>query len=100
MLKVAVYNQEGKQVKDTELNELVFGIEPNNQAIFDMVLLQRASWRQGTHKVKTVLKSEVEEENHGDKKVQVELDKDLSALHNGEVGELYLVLHQEAIHLS
>ena len=52
MLKVAVYNQEGKQVKDTELNELVFGIEPNNQAIFDMVLLLRASWRQGTHKVK------------------------------------------------
>ena len=52
MLKVAVYNQEGKQVKDTELNELVFGIEPNNQAIFDMILLQRASWRQGTHKVK------------------------------------------------
>lgn len=52
MLKVAVYNQEGKQVKDTELNESVFGIEPNNQAIFDMVLLQRASWRQGTHKVK------------------------------------------------
>lgn len=52
MLKVAVYNQEGKKVKDTELNENVFGIEPNNQAIFDMVLLQRASWRQGTHKVK------------------------------------------------
>ena len=52
MLKVAVYNQEGTKVKDTELNESVFGIEPNNQAIFDMVLLQRASWRQGTHKVK------------------------------------------------
>lgn len=52
MLKIAVLNQEGNQVKETELNELVFGIEPNNQAIFDMVLLQRASWRQGTHKVK------------------------------------------------
>ena len=52
MLKVAVYNQEGTKVKDTELNETIFGIEPNNQAIFDMVLLQRASWRQGTHKVK------------------------------------------------
>ena len=52
MLKVAVYNQEGTKVKDTELNESVFGIEPNNQAIFDKVLLQRASWRQGTHKVK------------------------------------------------
>ena len=52
MLKVAVYNQEGTKVKDTEINESIFGIEPNNQAIFDMVLLQRASWRQGTHKVK------------------------------------------------
>lgn len=52
MLKVAVYNQEGTKVKDTELNESIFGIEPNNQEIFDMVLLQRASWRQGTHKVK------------------------------------------------
>ena len=52
MLKVKVYNQEGAEVKDLELNEAVFGIEPNNQAIFDMVLLQRASIRQGTHKVK------------------------------------------------
>ena len=52
MLNIAVYNQLGEKVKDTELNEKVFGIEPNNQAIFDMVLLQRASWRQGTHKVK------------------------------------------------
>mgnify|MGYP002799131230 FL=1 len=52
MLKVKVYNQEGAEVKDLELNEAVFGIEPNNQAIFDMVLLQRASLRQGTHKVK------------------------------------------------
>ena len=52
MLKVKVYNQEGAEVKDLELNEAVFGVEPNNQAIFDMVLLQRASLRQGTHKVK------------------------------------------------
>ncbi len=51
-MKVAVYNQEGTQLKDTELNDAVFGIEPNNQAIFDMVLLQRASWRKGTHSVK------------------------------------------------
>ena len=88
MLKVAVYNQEGTKVKDTELNESVFGIEPNNQAIFDMVLLQRASWRQGTHKVKN--RTEVK---GGDKKVQVELDKDLSVLLNGEVEELYLDQH-------
>lgn len=52
MPTVKVFNQEGKSVKETELNDAVFGIEPNNQAIFDMVLLQRASLRQGTHKVK------------------------------------------------
>ena len=52
MLKVKVYNQEGAEVKDLELNEAVFGIEPNKQVLFDMVLLQRASLRQGTHKVK------------------------------------------------
>ena len=52
MLKVKVYNQEGAEVKNLELNEAVFGIEPNKQALFDMVLLQRASLRQGTHKVK------------------------------------------------
>ncbi len=52
MLTVKVYNQEGAEVKDLELNEAVFGIEPNKQALFDMVLLQRASLRQGTHKVK------------------------------------------------
>ena len=52
MAKVAVYNQEGANVKEIELNDAVFSIEPNKQAMFDMVLLQRASIRQGTHKVK------------------------------------------------
>ncbi|MGX8680110.1 MAG: 50S ribosomal protein L4 [bacterium] len=53
MLSVALFNQEGTVVNETfELNEKVFGIEPNNQVIFDAVLLQRASLRQGTHKVK------------------------------------------------
>ena len=52
MLNVKVFNQEGAEVKDLELNEAVFGIEPHKQAMFDMVLLQRASLRQGTHKTK------------------------------------------------
>ena len=42
MLKVAVYNQDGANVNEIELNEAVFGIEPNKQTMFDMVLLQRA----------------------------------------------------------
>ena len=45
MLNVKVFNQEGAEVKDLELNEAVFGIEPHKQAMFDMVLLQRASTR-------------------------------------------------------
>ena len=52
MLNIALFNQNGEKLNDLELNENVFGIEPNNQAIFDVVLLQRASLRQGTHKVK------------------------------------------------
>ena len=52
MAKVALLNQKAENVGEIELNDAVFGIEPNNQAIFDMVLLQRASLRQGTHKTK------------------------------------------------
>ena len=52
MPKVDVYDIKGKKVSDVELADSVFGIEPNKQALFDMVLLQRASLRQGTHKVK------------------------------------------------
>lgn len=52
MPKVALYNQEGSQVGEFELSEAVFGIEPNNSVLFDAVVMQRASRRQGTHKVK------------------------------------------------
>lgn len=52
MLKVAVFNQEGSNIKEIELNETVFAIEPNDHLVYEMVRLQRASIRQGTHKVK------------------------------------------------
>lgn len=52
MPKITVINQEGKALHEIELAEAVFGIEPNQQAIFDTVLMQRASLRQGTHDVK------------------------------------------------
>lgn len=53
MSKIDVFNLEAKKVKELELADVVFGIEPNNQAIFDAVLLQQASLRQGTHSTKT-----------------------------------------------
>ncbi|CAH0416607.1 50S ribosomal protein L4 [Periweissella fabaria] len=52
MTKVALFKQDGSNAGEVELNAAVFGIEPNNNTIFDAVLMQRASLRQGTHAVK------------------------------------------------
>src|SRR5690625_7214462 len=52
MPKVALYKQDGSQVGDVELNESVFGIEPNEHVLHEAVVMQRASVRQGTHAVK------------------------------------------------
>jgi large subunit ribosomal protein L4 len=57
MPKVALYSQNGSKVGEIELNASVFGIEPNKSVLFDAVLMQRASLRQGTHKTK--IRSEV-----------------------------------------
>ncbi|KPB03621.1 50S ribosomal protein L4 [Bacillus sp. CHD6a] len=52
MPKVALYNQTGANVGEVELADAVFGIEPNNSVLFDAIVMQRASQRQGTAKVK------------------------------------------------
>lgn len=52
MPKVAVYNQNGNQVGELELNAEVFGVEPNVHVMHQAVLLQQAAMRQGTHAVK------------------------------------------------
>lgn len=53
MPKVALYSQSGSQVGEIELNETVFGIEPNQHVLYEAIIMQRASLRQGTHKTKT-----------------------------------------------
>ena len=52
MANVDVLSIEGSKVSSIELNDSVFGIEPNQHALFEAVTLQRASLRQGNHKVK------------------------------------------------
>lgn len=52
MPKVSVFNVSGSQVEELELNDAVFGITPNVHVMNRAVLLQRASLRRGTHKVK------------------------------------------------
>jgi large subunit ribosomal protein L4 len=53
MPKVKLFNQTGSEVGEIQLAETVFGIEPNEAVLFEAVMMQRASLRQGTHKVKT-----------------------------------------------
>ena len=53
MPKIALLNIKGEKIKDIKLNDEVFGIEPNNQTIYDAVVLKNASMRQGTHSTKT-----------------------------------------------
>ena len=43
MLSIALLNQAGETLKTVELNEEVFGIEPNQQVIYDVVNAQRAA---------------------------------------------------------
>jgi len=52
MPKVTVYNQSGSQVGEIELNDSVFGIEPNKHVMSEVIISLRASQRQGTAKVK------------------------------------------------
>lgn len=52
MPKVALFKQDGSQAGEFELNESVFGIEPNTHVLHEAVVMQRASMRQGTHAVK------------------------------------------------
>jgi large subunit ribosomal protein L4 len=52
MPKLTVLDVTGKQVGDIELNDSVFGIEPNEHVIYEAVIMQQASRRQGTHATK------------------------------------------------
>ena len=52
MANVTLFDQTGKEAGQVVLNDAVFGIEPNESVVFDVIISQRASLRQGTHAVK------------------------------------------------
>lgn len=52
MANIDVLKVDGSKSGSIELNDSVFGIEPNQHVLFEAVNLQRASLRQGTHAVK------------------------------------------------
>ena len=53
MPKVEVYSVAGKKVSDIELNENVFGIEPNESIVHSVLVNYLANQRQGTQSTKT-----------------------------------------------
>ena len=52
-MKTELMDLNGKKVKDINLDKEIFGIEPNDVALKDAIVLGRAALRQGTHKTKT-----------------------------------------------
>jgi large subunit ribosomal protein L4 len=52
-MELAVYNKEGKDTgRKVSLDDAIFGVEPNDHAIYLDVKLYLANQRQGTHKAK------------------------------------------------
>src|SRR5690625_1062617 len=50
--EVKLFNQDGSEAGNVELASNVFGIEPNEHVVHQVVVMQRAAKRQGTHAVK------------------------------------------------
>ncbi len=53
MPKTTLYNIKAEKVGEIELNDLIFGIEANNEAMHTMVVNYLANQRQGTQSTKT-----------------------------------------------
>ena len=53
MLKLDVYNMEGKKVSDIELKETIFGIKPKEKVVHSVLKNYLANQRQGTVSTKT-----------------------------------------------
>ena len=53
MPKVDIYDINGKKVSDVELNEKIFGIEPNENIVHEVLVNYLANQRQGTQSTKT-----------------------------------------------
>jgi len=53
MSKIALLNIKGEKLKDINLEDKIWGIEPNNSVIYDAIILAKAAERQGSHNTKT-----------------------------------------------
>lgn len=87
MSKLDILNLKGEKVKDTKLNDNVFGVEPNDSVIYDAVFYIMHLKDKVLIQQRQEVKYLVVEENHGDKKELVMQDKVVSELYNGVMVE-------------
>ena len=52
-MQATIYNLSGEEVEQIELDDTIFGIEPNHAVVHQAVLRQQANARRGTHDTKT-----------------------------------------------
>ena len=52
MPKTALLSLKGEKIKDIKLDESVWKITPNDQVVYESIVLMRAALRQGSHSVK------------------------------------------------
>ncbi len=52
-MQATLYNQGGAEIGTIELDDYIFGIQPNVPVMHQMVVLQQANARQGTHSTRT-----------------------------------------------
>lgn len=97
MPKVAVYDMRGTQVGEIDLNDRVFGIEPNEAVMQQFVKMQLANKRQGTASTKTRAEVRGGGRNPGSKKEQDEPGWAAAAILYGAVAESFLAQNPETI---
>ena len=84
MANVSVYNMEGKEVGTMELNDAVFGVEVNEHLVHHGCCCSSLQTIVREHrKQKHVLKFPAAEENRGDRKEPVMLDRVQQELRSG-----------------
>lgn len=95
-MEVKVLDINGKDTgRKVELSDSVFGIEPNNHAVYLDVKQYLANQRQGNHKAKERAEVAGSTRKIKNKKVQVLLVQDLKRVHCSKVEEQFSVQDQE-----
>ena len=84
MAKISVYDMTGAVVSDLELNDNIFGIEPNTVVMHAAVVNYLANQRQGTQS--TLTRTEVK--SLGVRRAQVTQDRVLPELPSGHTAVL------------